>query len=163
MSRSWRIVNDIIDEMNNKLDVSTEGFIANDDNSGWMEARPFSEAEKAADEAKSVSKLRNFFRNKEDAYVKKSLSITIQKFKDDNFSSLYVQTTVNNTQKNMTIQLSWLDHLRPTMFRVRALIKRTRHELVEHNCLALDKHLAEMIPDRIDNILLGDGKDGENQ
>jgi hypothetical protein len=162
MSKAWDVANEIIDEMNIKLDVSTEGFVSQDDGCGWVETRPYSEEEKAADEAKPHSKLRNFFRSRGDAYVKKSLQVTVQKFKEENYKSLYLQTTVNNEVKSMTIQLTWLDYLRPTMFKARALIKRARYDLIEHNCLALDKHLAEIIPDRIDDILLGDGRDGKN-
>jgi hypothetical protein len=161
MSKAWELVAEMVGEMNDKLDCTTEGFISEESGCGWMEARPYSDEEKAVEDARPHSKLRNFFRNKEDAFVKKALHISIHTFKEDKYPTLNIQTTFNNVNKGVAIRIMKLDNLRPTMFKVKKLINRVRYELIEHNCLALDKHLAEIIPDRIDDILLGDGKDGE--
>lgn len=160
MSKTWQIVSEIANELDKQLDSGTEGFVAEDRGVTWAVNRPYTDAEKEADDGSKASKFRRLFKMGE-SYTVKALTLSVQNFKEDGFTTLFVSTTLNNKSKSITINLRWYDHFRPTIIKVKRLISRVRFELLEHNSLGLDRHLAEIIPDRVDAILLGEGKDEE--
>ena len=161
MSKTWQIVSEITNELNKQLNSGTEGFVAEDRGVTWAVSRPYTDTEKESDDGgPNISKFRRLFKMGE-SYTVKALTLSIQNFKEDGYATIFVSTTLNNKSKSITINLRWYDHFRPTVFKVKRLISRVRFELLEHNSLGLDKHLAEIIPNRIDTILLGEGKDEE--
>ena len=164
MSKLWTVINEIADELNEQLDQGTVGFASEENGVCWAQIREYTEAEKEKQESDRLSKLRKFFGRDNDGYVEKALNIAINKYKDDKgVSTLFVSTTLNDKSKTLTMSLTLRDQLRPTMFKIRRLVKRTRIALLEQNSLALDKHLAQIIPNRIDDILLGDKDEGTSK
>lgn len=56
--------------------------------------------------------------------------------------------------------IRWYDHFRPSVIRMKKLIEYARSVRVRNKAVAIEHHLAKIIPDRIDRILL-EGKKSE--
>lgn len=58
--------------------------------------------------------------------------------------------------------LKWYDHFRPSVIRMKGLIEHARRMRVKRKAIAIEHHLAKIVPDRIDSILL-EGDKNEKQ
>lgn len=73
----------------------------------------------------------------------------------------HLHSVVEGKYTNLRTNIKWYDRLRPTYWKMQNLIKYSRRLRVKHQSIDMEKDLAKMIPDRIDNILLG-GTNGKN-
>ena len=72
-----------------------------------------------------------------------------------NIEVFYMSALSEGKQSVIRTKLYWFDYLRPSVISLLIFLEWTRKVKVKQRSLALEKHLAKIIPDRVDNILLG--------
>jgi hypothetical protein len=68
---------------------------------------------------------------------------------------LTLSSLAEGKQTALRTDIKWYDRLRPTWWKLNRTIKYARKVRVNHQALAIEKDLAKIIPNRIDDILLG--------
>jgi len=68
---------------------------------------------------------------------------------------LALSSLAEGKQTGLRTDIKWYDRLRPTWWKMNNTIKLARKVRVNHQAIAIEKDLAKMIPNRIDDILLG--------
>ncbi len=67
---------------------------------------------------------------------------------------LVVATRYERKDIILRTPLKWFDHFRPSVIRLKRLVKRAKAIRIRNKAHAIERQLAHMVPDRIDNILL---------
>lgn len=73
-----------------------------------------------------------------------------------------VGSKAENQSIILRTSLKWYDHFRPSVIRMKGLIEYARRMRVKRKAIAIEHHLAKIVPDRIDSILL-EGEDKNEQ
>ncbi len=75
---------------------------------------------------------------------------------------IVVGSKAENQSIILRTSLKWYDHFRPSVIRMKGLIEHARRMRVKRKAIAIEHHLAKIVPDRIDSILL-EGEKNEQQ
>jgi len=69
---------------------------------------------------------------------------------------LEIHSVAEGKHTSLRTNIFWYDRFRPTFWKMNRTIKYARKLRTIHHAHMIEKDLAKIIPDRIDNILLGD-------
>ena len=72
-----------------------------------------------------------------------------------NIEILYLAAMTEGTNKVLRTRLFWYDYFRPSVWRFLRFCEWARMIRIKNDSLAIESHLAKIVPDRVDNILLG--------
>jgi len=83
--------------------------------------------------------------------------IAIQKDHSDTYKYIpliFVTTRINNEQQTVKTKLRLWEHFHPSVRRLKKFLKEARATKVKMESIKVEHHLAKIIPNRIDDILL---------
>ena len=147
----------VIEDLADRVHSDFGNVNASDFHVDWTSTRkkPFDAASKALHISRGT-KEEDCFRKITD----KSISLS---FSNPNLNTNYlfrcnqlrVAVTCDGVEEEVYISLTLLDHLRPTLLKLKRLIKETGIRCLQEDMYDLDKLMAKVNPNRIESILLG--------
>lgn len=164
----FHVIDEMCNELRKKLVTDFDNIFIDKWTVGWQVIPPPSENEDEEKHLKSPSRKRSVvdddmednasFNYKAAAGFKvgtERLRIETSYEKYKYIEILSVGSIVEGKLTQLRTNISWYDRLRPTFWKMNRLIKYSRKLRIQHQALNIEKDLAKIIPDRIDNILLG--------
>ena len=169
----FHVINEMCNEMKKKLETDFDNTFIRKWDVGWQVIPPaepddedskdpqFASYGKAAPSRKRAmdeDEIDDGFSYKASAgfkfgIEKMRIETSYEKYKYINI--LHIHSVVEGKHTQLRTNIFWYDRLRPTYWKMNRLITYARKLRVRNQALDIEKDLAKMIPDRVDNILLG--------
>lgn len=158
----FNLINEMCDEVRKKADTDWGNIIIERWSVGWQVRKDVMDEEDKKAPALRVHAEENNEDKSFSTYSKvgfcfgvstTNIETSYEKYK--RIKILMVRSVAEGKYTQLRTNIYWYDRLRPTWWKMNRTIKYVRRLRVSYNAYNIEKDLAKMIPDRIDNILLG--------